>query len=96
MLSDCSNLSVALQDYWVLKYRISPNFSVNDMLRHVAAALTSFQQHDLVVLAEIHEAVDTFSELHHILDGLSDLYGTELPHYLSRLYRTGREDLQNI
>lgn len=54
---------------------------------HVPAALTGFQQHDLVVLAEVHEAVDAFGELHHVLDGLGDLYGTELPHGLPRLHR---------
>lgn len=64
------------------------------MLRRVAAALTSFQQHDLVVLAEIHEAVDTFGKLHHVLDGLSDLYGTELPHHLPWLCRTDVEHIQ--
>lgn len=50
--------------------------------------LTGFQQHDLVVLAEVHEAVDTLGELHHVLDGLGDLHGTELPHQLPRLRRT--------
>lgn len=44
--------------------------------------LTGFQQHDLVVLAEIHEAVDALGELHHVLDGVCDLHRTKLPHRL--------------
>lgn len=57
-------------------------------VRPVSVPLTSFQQHDLIVLTEIHEAVDAFGELHHVLDGLGDLHGTELPHHLTRLHRT--------
>lgn len=55
---------------------------------HQFVRLTSFQQDDLVVLTEIHEAVDAFGELHHVLYGLGDLHGTELPHHLPRLQRT--------
>ena len=56
-------------------------------------ALTGLQQHNLVVLAEVHETVDALRELHHILDGLCDLHGAELPHHLPRLQRREQEQV---
>lgn len=48
-------------------------------------ALTGFQEDDLVVLAELHEAVDALGELHHVLDGVGDLQRALLPHGLAAL-----------
>lgn len=50
-------------------------------------ALTCFQQNDLVVLAQVHEASDAFGELHHVLDGVGDVVRALLPHPLSRLQK---------
>lgn len=46
-------------------------------------ALTCFQQDNLIVLAQVHEAGDAFGKLHHILDGISDVVRALLPHPLS-------------
>lgn len=46
---------------------------------------TCFEQNDLVVLTQVHEASDAFGKLHHILDGMGDLDGTLLPQHVSRL-----------
>lgn len=43
---------------------------------------TRFEEDDLVILAEVHEAVQALGELHHILDGLGDAPGAALPHLL--------------
>lgn len=59
-------------------------------------ALTSFQQYDLVILAQIHEAVDAFSKLHHILNGLCDLHSTELPHHLLRLRTPEQQEFNKL
>jgi len=48
-------------------------------------ALTGFQEDDLVVLAELHEAVDALGKLHHVLDGVGDLQRALLPHGLAAL-----------
>ena len=50
--------------------------------------LTCFEQYDLVILTEIHEACDAFGKLHHILDCIGDVVGTLLPHPLCRLPQT--------
>ena len=41
---------------------------------------TCFQQHYLIVLTQLHEAVDALGELHHILNGLCYFDSTQLPH----------------
>ena len=51
--------------------------------------LTRFQKHDLVVLAQLHEPVDALGELHHVLDGLRDFDGTQLPHHFPGLGGVG-------
>lgn len=52
---------------------------------YVRQAPTCFQQNDLVVLAQVHEAGDAFGELHHVLDGVGDVVRALLPHPLGRL-----------
>lgn len=47
--------------------------------------ITCFEQHNLIILTELHEAIDTLGKLHHILDGLCDFNGTQLPHDFSGL-----------
>lgn len=51
-------------------------------------ALTCFEEDNLVVLTEVHEARDALGELHHILDCVGDVNGALLPHHLSRLKET--------
>lgn len=41
---------------------------------------TCFEKHYLIILTELHEAVDALGKLHHILNGLCDFNGTQLPH----------------
>lgn len=50
---------------------------------------TCFEQHDLVVLAELHEAREPLGELHHVLDGLGEAAGTALPHLAGGLRGDG-------
>lgn len=50
--------------------------------------LTGFQEDDLVILAELHEAVDALGELHHVLDGVGDLQRALLPHGLAALWHS--------
>lgn len=57
----------------------------------MGCALTCFQQDDLIVLAQVHEAGDAFGEFHHILDGISDVVRALLPHPLSRLGRAAQK-----
>lgn len=47
--------------------------------------LTGFQQDDLVILTELHEAINALGELHHVLDGIGDLQRALLPHGLAAL-----------
>lgn len=42
-------------------------------------ALTCFEEDDLVVLTEVHEASDALGELHHVLDGVGDVHCALLP-----------------
>lgn len=51
----------------------------------IDCALTCFQQNNLIVLAQVHEASDAFGKLHHVLDGVGDVVRALLPHPLSRL-----------
>lgn len=46
---------------------------------------TCFQQHYLIVLTQLHEAIDALGELHHILNGLCYFDSTQLPHDFSWL-----------
>jgi len=46
-------------------------------------ALTRFEEDDLIVLTEVHEARDALGKLDHVLDRVGDLNGTLLPHRLS-------------
>lgn len=50
---------------------------------------TCFQQHYLIVLTQLHEAIDALGKLHHILNGLRYFDSTQLPHDFSGL-RTDR------
>lgn len=52
---------------------------------------TCFQQHYLIVLTQLHEAIDALGELHHILNGLCYFDSTQLPHDFPGL-RTDRTD----
>lgn len=54
-------------------------------------ALTCFQQDNLVVLAQVHEAGDAFGKFHHILNGIGDVVRALLPHPLSRLERAAKK-----
>ena len=45
--------------------------------------LTCFEEDNLIVLTEVHEAGDALGKLHHILDCVGDVNGTLLPHHLS-------------
>lgn len=56
--------------------------------------LTGFQEDDLVILAELHEAVDALGELHHVLDGVGDLQRALLPHGLAALWHS--RDTQGV
>lgn len=53
-----------------------------------SAPLTCFKEDNLVILAEVHEAVDALGKLHYVLDGVGDVHSTLLPHPLSRLHTT--------
>lgn len=46
-------------------------------------ALTCFEEYNLIVLTEVHEASDALGKLYHILDCIGDMNGTLLPHQLS-------------
>lgn len=52
---------------------------------------TCFQQHYLIILTQLHEAVDALGELHHILNGLCYFDSTQLPHDFPGL-RTDRTE----
>lgn len=52
-------------------------------------ALTCFEEDDLVVLTEVHEARDALGKLHHVLDGVGDVDGALLPHQVWGLEGTG-------
>lgn len=49
--------------------------------------LTCFEEDDLIVLTEVHEASDALGKLHHVVNGVGDVDGTLLPHRLCRLRR---------
>lgn len=51
----------------------------------IDCALTCFQQNDLIVLTQIHEACNTFGKLHNVLDCVGNVVCALLPHPLSRL-----------
>lgn len=51
-------------------------------------ALTCFEEDDLIILTEVHEARDVFGKLHHILDCIGDVNSTLLPHHLRWLKET--------
>lgn len=59
--------------------------------KYTRRALTCFQQNDLVVLAQVHEAGDALGELHHVLDGVGDVVRALLPHPLGRLQENDTE-----
>ena len=52
---------------------------------------TCFEEDDLVVLAQVHEAGDALGELHHVLDGVGEVHGAVLPHRLRRLEGDGQQ-----
>lgn len=49
--------------------------------------LTCFEEDDLIVLTEVHEASDALGKLHHVVDGVGDVDGTLLPHRFCGLQR---------
>lgn len=53
---------------------------------------TCFQQHYLIILTQLHEAVDALGELHHILDSLCYFDSAQLPHDFPRLGADRTED----
>ena len=58
-------------------------------------APTCFEEDDLVVLTEVHEAGDPLGELHHVLDGVGEVDRTVLPHPLSGL-ETGERQTTRV
>lgn len=48
--------------------------------------LTCFEEDDLVVLGQLHEALDPLGKLHNVLNGVRDLDGTFLPHVFAALW----------
>lgn len=46
---------------------------------------TCFEQHDLIVLTELHESINALGKLNHILHSFSDFNRTQLPHVLLSL-----------
>lgn len=46
---------------------------------------TCFEQHDLIVLTQLHESINALGKLNHILHSFSDFNCTQLPHVLLRL-----------
>lgn len=53
---------------------------------------TCFQQHYLIILTQLHEAVDALGELHHILNGLRYFDSAQLPHDFPGLGADRTED----
>lgn len=53
---------------------------------------TCFQQHYLIILTQLHEAVDALGELHHILNGLCYFDSAQLPHDFPGLGADRTED----
>lgn len=47
--------------------------------------LTCFEEDNLIVLTEVHEASDAFGKLHHVVNGVGDVDGALLPHRFCRL-----------
>jgi len=46
---------------------------------------TCFEQHDLIILTELHESINALGKLNHILHCFGDFNRTQLPHVLLRL-----------
>lgn len=53
---------------------------------------TCFQQHYLIILTQLHEAVDALGKLHHILNGLRYFDSAQLPHDFPGLGADRTED----
>lgn len=53
---------------------------------------TCFQQHYLIILTQLHEAIDALGELHHILNGLCYFDSAQLPHDFPGLKADRTED----
>lgn len=47
--------------------------------------LTCFEEDNLIVLTEVHEASDALGKLHHVVNGVGDVDGTLLPHRFCKL-----------
>lgn len=56
--------------------------------------LTCFEEDNLIVLTEVHEASDALGKLHHVVNGVGDVDGTLLPHRLCRL--KGQKDMRSV
>lgn len=55
------------------------------MCLEVRLRCTCFEQHDLIVLTELHESINALGKLNHVLHSFSDFNRTQLPHVLLRL-----------
>lgn len=67
-----------------------------DCVLQLHAALTCFEENDLVVLTQVHETRDALGELHHVLDGVGDVDGALLPHHVWRLDETGQDFIRTV
>lgn len=56
--------------------------------------LTCFEEDNLIVLTEVHEASDALGKLHHVVDGVGDVDGALLPHQFGRL--KGHKDMRTV
>lgn len=61
---------------------------------HLCCPLTCFEEDNLIVLTEVHEAGDALGKLHHVVDGVGDVHGALLPHRFSRL--EGHKDMRTV
>lgn len=56
--------------------------------------LTCFEEDNLIVLTEVHEASDALGKLHHIVNSVGDVDGTLLPHRFCWL--KGQKEMRTV